>query len=480
MRLLYLDCSMGAAGDMLMAALYELMTEEERRKYLDMMNRLIPGVSVQPRPVTMSGIAATHMDVRIHGQEEKPGEDLSENRAERILSEQEHQGEHGLPAQQESNGLQESYCQQGFHGGQRAHDHQESHDHQEVHDHQEPRDHEDSHGHQNHHGDHEHHTPESIREILQSLPIPDPVREQAEAVYHRIAEAEAAVHGKPVEEIHFHEVGALDAVADITGVCLALHLLHPDRILVSPVRVGSGQVRCAHGILPVPAPATARLLTGIPSFGGDIPGELCTPTGAALIGAFADEFGPMPEMIPDRCGYGAGTKELPGLNCVRAILGSSSTGDPNAASGDQDAVSELCCHIDDMTAEALAFAGEQLMEQGALDVSVSPLLMKKGRSGYCFTVICRRQDEERMAAAVLRETSTNGMRVRRCGRYILKPSIRVADTSFGPIRIKCASGSGIYREKPEYEDVAAAARERDLPFRQVWEQVLREAVRTAE
>lgn len=437
MRLLYLDCSMGAAGDMLMAALYELMTKEERRKYLDMMNRLIPGVSVQPRPVTMSGIAATHMDVRIHGQEEKPGEDLTGNMSEDIPGEQEHAEE------QEHRGEQ------------------------------------DPHTHHAPHGDHEHHTPESIREILQSLPIPDLVHEQAEAVYHRIAEAEAAVHGKPVEEIHFHEVGALDTVADVTGVCLALHLLHPDRILVSPVRVGSGQVRCAHGILPVPAPATARLLTGIPSFGGDIPGELCTPTGAALIGSFADEFGPMPEMIPDRCGYGAGTKELPGLNCVRAILGSSSTGDPNAASGDQDAVSELCCHIDDMTAEALAFAGEQLMEQGALDVSVSPLLMKKGRSGYCFTVICRRQDEERMAAAVLRETSTNGMRVRRCGRYILKPSIRVADTSFGPIRIKCASGSGIYREKPEYEDVAAAARERDLPFRQVWEQVLREAVRTA-
>lgn len=429
MRILYLDCGMGAAGDMLMAALYELLGEEDRKHFLETMNRILPDVTVQPRRVTTCGIAATHMDVKVGGREETP--DAAEHAGSR-------DGKNDNSAEHAESRNDEDAA--GGHAG--------GHGHHPV-----------------------HRKPSEIDALIGAMNVPQPVREHARAVYRRIADAESAVHGVPVTEIHFHEVGALDAIADITGVCLAMHILHPDRTIVSPVRVGSGQVRCAHGILPVPAPATAKLLTGIPCFGGDIPGELCTPTGAALIGFFAQEFGPMPEMMPENTGYGAGTKQLPSAaNCVRAVLGS-------AREMQGDEVTELCCHIDDMTAEALAFAGERLMEMGALDISVAPLVMKKGRSGFSFTVICHPEDEERLAAAALRETTSNGVRVRRCRRYILTPSVRTAETSFGEIRVKCASGEGIYREKPEYEDVAAAARKTGRPFREVWEQIFREACR---
>lgn len=297
--------------------------------------------------------------------------------------------------------------------------------------------------------------------------MPEEVRQNARAVYGRIAEAESAAHGVPVAEIHFHEVGALDAVTDITGVCLALYLLRPDRVEVSPVHTGYGQVRCAHGVVPVPAPATARLLEGIPCCAGEFAGELCTPTGAALLAHFGQSFGTMPVMVLKKTGYGVGTKEFPAANCVRAFWG-------QCADPDQADIVELVCNIDDMTAEALAFAGERLMRAGALDISSAPLSMKKGRAGVLFTVLCKTRDEERMAQAVLRETTTNGVRVRRCGKYILTPSVRTAHTSFGAVEMKCADGFGIHREKPEYESVAAVARERDLPFQRVWEQILTE------
>lgn len=410
MKTLYLECNMGAAGDMLMGALYELLPDQE--DFLKTMNVLIPGVTVTPRRAVTAGIAGTHMEVEIHGErEERPD----------LFQEHEHGHEHA--------------------------DHAHSHDPEHP---------------------HHHATPANIRGILDGLPVPEEVRKNAKAVYDRIAAAESAVHGVPVTEIHFHEVGALDAVMDVTGVCLALYLLRPDRVEVSPVHTGFGEVRCAHGIVPVPAPATARLLEGIPCCSGEISGELCTPTGAALLAFFGQSFGGMPVMTLEKTGYGVGAKEFPAANCVRAFFGEQ--GDP-----DQADIVELVSNIDDMTAEALAFAGERLMQEGALDISVSPLTMKKGRSGVLFTVLCKTRDEERMARAVLRETSTHGVRVRRCGKYILTPSVRTAETSFGQVPVKCADGFGIHREKPEYEAVAAIARERNLPFQQVWEQVLTES-----
>lgn len=306
-----------------------------------------------------------------------------------------------------------------------------------------------------------------MTQIIDGLDLPQQVKEDAKAVYDRIAEAEAKAHGAPVSQIHFHEVGSLDAVADIVGVCLAVHLLAPDAVQASSIHVGSGQVRCAHGVVPVPAPATAEILKGIPCYGGEIQGELCTPTGAALLAHFAQKFGPMPPMTVENTGYGLGRKEFPAANCVRAFWG-------QAGDADQADIVELCCHIDDMTAEALAFAGERLMELGALDVSSAPITMKKGRLGAAFTVLCKAKDEERLAQAILRETTTNGVRSRYCKKYILSPSVRTVETEYGPMKVKEAQGFGLCRQKAEYEDAARVAREKNLPIAQVIAAVERE------
>jgi len=446
-KTLYLECNMGAAGDMLMGALYELL--EDKAGFLNTMNRLIPGVAVEARAAVTCGIRGTHMAVTVHGEEEH-SHDAALGAAGPAVHEHSHTPVH------------ETAHDEAHHG---HHDHAETHDHDHAHEHGHPHDH--AHDHEHDHGHHHHHHsgPADIDAILNGLDVPEQVRADAKAVYARIADAEAKAHGVPVEQIHFHEVGALDAVADVTGVCLALHLLQPERIVVSPIHVGSGQVRCAHGVMPVPAPATASLLAGIPSYSGDIRGELCTPTGAALLAHFGQSFGPQPMMTVHQVGSGCGTKEFPAANCVRAFWG-------ETEEVSREVVSELCCHIDDMTAEALAFAAERLMEAGALDVSTSPIVMKKGRAAAALTVLCRPEDETRIAETVLRETSTLGVRVHPCARYTLTPSARQVETPYGKVAIKCGDGFGIHREKPEYRDVADAARKAGVSFQQVWEAAL--------
>ena len=283
-------------------------------------------------------------------------------------------------------------------------------------------------------------------------------------MYDAIAQAEAKAHGCPVGDVHYHEVGALDAVADVAGVCYALYLLKPDKIVVSPIHVGSGTVKCAHGIMPVPAPATAALLSGVPTYGGEIKGELCTPTGAALLTHFAQSFGSMPVLNVEKVGYGVGTRQFEQANCVRAFWGESQEG------GNGEIV-ELVCNIDDMTGEALAFAGEQLLAAGALDVYSVPGTMKKGRPGHVLTVLCDAGKERELAQAVLRHTTTNGLRVRRCEKYFLTPGSKTVDTPWGAVRVKTAEGFGISHAKPEYEDAAALARANGLPLAAVLEEV---------
>ena len=231
MKTLYLECNMGAAGDMLMAALFELLSPEQQKAFLETMNHLLPGVTVTPHKVQTCGITGTHMDVLVHGEEEHSHD----------VHDPHHPHDH-------------VHC----------HDHGHDHIHLHEHDHEHHHDHEHPHSHAHHH----HASLPHIRGILAGLSVPEGVKEQAAAVYSAIARAESAAHGCPVEEVHFHEVGALDAVADVTGVCLALSMLHPDKIAASPIHVGSGMVRCAHGVMPVPAPATAFLLKGIPTYGG--------------------------------------------------------------------------------------------------------------------------------------------------------------------------------------------------------------------
>lgn len=284
-------------------------------------------------------------------------------------------------------------------------------------------------------------------------------------MYDAIARAEAKAHGCPVGDVHFHEVGALDAVADVAGVCYALYLLAPERIVVSPIYVGSGTVRCAHGVIPVPAPATANLLSGVPICGGTIQGELCTPTGAALLTSFADAYGPMPVMVTKAVGVGIGTKQFQQANCVRAFLGET----VEEANGE---ILELVCNVDDMTPEALSFAASRLLETGALDVYTLPGTMKKGRPGHVLTVLCVPEQEGELARRILAETTTNGLRVRRCGKYFLTPGAGMVQTRWGPVKLKLARGYGITHVKPEFEDAAELAREHDVPYQAVLQEAL--------
>ena len=430
MKTLYLECNMGAAGDMLTAALLELHPDPQG--FVERMNRLgLPGVVFAAQPAVKCGITGTQASVTVGGEEEES---------------------HDVPLHSHVHETAQDEAHPGH-----THDHVHVHDH----DHEHTHDHEHSHGHEHGHGHHHHAGMGDIRHILSHLDIPQPVRQDAEAVYQLIAQAESHAHGRPVEEIHFHEVGTLDAVTDVVAVCWLLHDLAPEQIVASPVHVGCGQVRCAHGILPVPAPATAYILQGVPTYGGSVQGELCTPTGAALLKHFVQRFGPSPVMRVEKTGYGMGKKDFEAANCVRAMLGQ--TQEESAT------IAQLACNLDDMTPEALGFAQERLWEAGALDVTTAPIGMKKNRPGVQLTCLCRLEDREKLVSVLFAHTTTLGVRESLCTRYTLARSQRTVETEHGPVRVKEARGWGVTREKPEYEDVANIAREQGLTLDQVKE-----------
>lgn len=390
MKTLYIDCSMGCAGDMLTAALLELHPDQEG--FLRRMNAALGGrVTVSAAPDVKRGIRGTHVTVCVDGEEE-------------------------------------GACHSG---ATRMHPHT------------------------------------SVAEIVEQIdkmPLPEEVRANARAVYMRIAEAESAVHGCAIENIHFHEVGSLDALADVLNVCELIYELAPERVLASAVHVGSGQVVCAHGVLPVPAPATERILRGVPIYAGDVRGELCTPTGAALLRQFASEYGPMPAMKVSAAGYGTGTKDFPSANVVRVLLGETDAG--------RDRVAELVCNVDDMSAEDLAFAMEELLALGALDVYFTNIGMKKSRPGIMLTCMCRMDQRDEMLACIFKNTTTIGVREYVCSRYTLKRHMRTVETPSGTVRIKAVEGYGVMREKAEYEDLAHLARQSGKPLSAIRAEVL--------
>ncbi len=307
---------------------------------------------------------------------------------------------------------------------------------------------------------HGHRTLSEVLALLNGLVLPDAVKARAAAVYERVAAAEAEVHGKPVSELHFHELGMLDALADIAGCCLALERLAPARIVCSPIRTGFGQVRCAHGVLPVPAPATALLLRGAPILAGEIEGELCTPTGAALVTGFAQAYSELPPMAVERISVGLGHKDFPAANCLRAFWGEAM----DAACAPNDALTLLSCNVDDMTGEAMAFAMEELMAAGALDVSALPILMKKGRPAYELRCLCLPADGDRFAALMLLHTTSFGVRRREERRYSLERGARAVETELGSMRVKRGAGYGAAKTKVEYADAADAARRGGVPL----------------
>ena len=449
MKTLYLECGMGAAGDMLTAALLELMPDPEAA--VAELNGLgIPGVQFSKEAVSKCGIGGTHMTVKVHGEEES--EEMFHHHHEHHdhLHEHEHDDE--------------SACHEHHHDHEHIHEgHEHHHDHTHEHSHEHTHGHTHEHAHE--HGDdgHTHHHHSSLHDIEHivcgHLNIPDQVKQDVIAVYGLIAEAESHAHGVPVTEIHFHEVGTMDAIADITAVCLLMNKIAPDQVIVSPVHVGSGHVHCAHGIFPVPAPATAYILNGVPMYGGAVKGELCTPTGAALLKHFATRFGDMPVMRTEAIGYGMGKKDFEQANCIRAMLGE--TEDAG------DSVLQLECNVDDMTAEELGFAMETILAAGALEVYTVPVGMKKSRPGTLLSVLCHEDQKEKLVRVIFQNTTTIGVREHSCSRYTLKRSFETVQTPYGEVQKKISSGYGVTREKYEYEDLARIAREQGISLAEV-------------
>ena len=457
MKTLYIDCGMGAAGDMLTAALLELLPDKEA--FLRKLNGLgIPGVSFEMEASEKCGIRGTHVTVKVNGMEE---ESLDVHAHEHHHDHEHHAHEHcceslhgheyqvhpGETGEPHAHGL-EAYEHEHHHDhehGPEAHDHEHHHDH---HDHGEP-------GHHHHHsGMHD------IEHIVRDhLKVSDRVREDILAVYRLIAEAESHAHGVPVSEIHFHEVGTMDAVADIAAVCMLMERLDPDEVIASPVHVGSGHVHCAHGILPVPAPATAFILKDVPIYGGSVEGELCTPTGAALLKHFVTCFGDMPVMKVSAIGYGMGKKDFARANCVRVMLGETE--------GSRDMIYELSCNVDDMTAEEIGFATEMLMAEGALEVYTIPIGMKKSRPGTLIKVMCRPEQREVMVRLIFKYTETIGIREIATERYVLDRSIEEKETPFGRLRRKISEGYGVRRCKYEYDDLSRMAREKGSSIEEI-------------
>ena len=420
MKILYLDCSMGAAGDMLTAALVDAMGD--RDELVGELNSIgIPGVEFTAQTSVKCSVTGLHMKVTVNGTEE---------------GDEDHEHEH-------------------HHDHEHHHEHDHHHEHEHEHSHDEGSAHE--HSHSDLHGiehlvrDHFHISPKVADDVMK--------------VYGIIAEAESTVHGVPVDRIHFHEVGQMDAVADITAVCYLMDRLSPQKVVVSPVNVGSGTVKTQHGILPVPAPATALILKDIPVYAGNIASELCTPTGAALIRYFADSFGTMPVMEMDSVGYGMGKKDFPQANCVRAITG-------NAAELSEE-IYELSCNVDDMTGEEVGYAMDRLFDAGALDVYVVPIQMKKNRPAHLIRVLSLGSDREKLAGQIFRYTTTIGIRQCRMDRYVLKRRMEERETAAGTIRFKVSEGYGVKKEKPEFDDLARIAEEEDLSLYEVRKKYIR-------
>ena len=431
MKTLYIECAMGAAGDMLTAALLDLLTPEEQQAFLEQMNRLLPGVQMQVHPAQKCGVQGLHVHVLVNGEEE-------------------HSHDHG-PVHPEVHHAPAVHEHALEHHHDHVHDHEHPHEHTHEHEHEHEHAHEHSHDHG--HGHHHHATMAWVEQTIQRTGLPTEVKEQALQVYRTIAQAESAAHGCPVEQVHFHEVGALDAVADVTAVCLLLHMLSPETIIASPVHLGSGQVRCAHGILPVPAPATAYILQGVPAYTGTIRGELCTPTGAALLKTFAQSFGPMPVMVTEKVGVGVGNKDFEAANVLRVFWGS----DTQQEQRKKEQIVELRCNLDDMTGEAIGYASELLMEAGALDVYTVPIQMKKSRPAVLLCCLCRPSERDKLTQLMLRHTTTWGVRASVMDRSVLATRIVPVKTKYGVVRVKQGTGYAIKKCKVEYGDMAAAA-----------------------
>ncbi len=454
MKTLYLDCFAGISGDMTIGALLDLGLDFEYLKQ-ELAKLGIEGYELTLERVDRSGINAAKFDV------------LQREEVHVSHSHDHHEHHH-------------------LHSHDHHHDHEHSHEHHHDHHH-----HEHSHDHHHHphhelhhqhhapasesgaapavsHHDHHHHDHRSlstIKHLIASSSLSEQVKQNATAIFQRIGEAEAKIHGMDLESVHFHEVGAIDSIVDIVGTCIGLDALGIDQIVASPLHVGFGTFTCAHGTYPIPGPAATEILRGVPVYAKDIEGELVTPTGAAIVATLAKAFTKLPAMRIDKVGYGAGTRTYPKFpNVLRAVLGEIEIADKTP-----DTITVIEANLDDLSPQVFGHLMEQAFAAGALDVFYTPIQMKKNRPGVLLTILCATEDREQMMNLVFRETTTLGLRFREETRNILRREFVTVATQFGPIKIKVAHdpSGAILNAAPEFEDCRAAAIQHQVAIREV-------------
>jgi pyridinium-3,5-bisthiocarboxylic acid mononucleotide nickel chelatase len=432
-KILYIDCFSGASGDMILGALLDLGLP------LDGLRTALGSLAIEygeigAERVLRAGVSATKL--RLHP---------TAHSGERVAA----AARHGIEG----------------HGHKPHHDHDHDHDH-------------DQHGHYDDHGhthdsapgnvrvsshDQHHHNLKEIAAAIERSALTRAGKDRAIALFYRLGEAEAAIHNVPLEKIHLHEVGAIDSIIDIVGAVHGLDWLGADRIVASPLNVGSGTVQCAHGTFPVPAPATARLLEGVPIYAGAVAVELVTPTGALLVTEYAQSFSALPPMRVDAIGYGAGDRDFKGNpNVLRMMVGRADD------SRTVERIVVLECEIDDMNPQLFGPLMERLHQAGALDVYYASVQMKKNRPGTLVTVIAQPDLRESLSGLLFAETTTIGVRYQEMLRDRLEREVRTISTPVGPIRVKVATRDGrVLNASPEFEDCARAAAERGLPIKDV-------------
>lgn len=316
---------------------------------------------------------------------------------------------------------------------------------------------------------------QEIKDMIINCNLPDKVKGTSINIFDNLAVAEAKVHGTSVERVHFHEVGAVDSIIDIVGAALALDNLNIDEIHCSELPVGNGTIRCSHGLLPVPAPATAELLKNVPIRNTDIKGEMVTPTGAAIIKSLSKNFGSMPSMLLEATGYGFGTKNFGIPNFLRVFIGKGR---------DTSLMLEKVClvetNIDDMNPQIYEYLSEKLFEAGALDVYITPVIMKKSRPGSLLTIICHPRQHRQMAEIILSETTTLGLRYRFEERYAAPRRLKTLQTKYGAVQIKVAGTAKNISFQPEYEDCKKIARSQGKPLKEIYNEIIREALKCLE
>jgi uncharacterized protein (TIGR00299 family) protein len=482
MRIAYLECFSGISGDMFLGALLDAGVPPE------IFTRTVEALGVDARleisRVDRSGISATKLDVIAAGEKELPREEFWEKEAQRTSGGAQAPSPADEETQRTSRGAQapspaDEDSHAHSHGAHsHSHEHRPSakapalHGHDSTHGHEHDPGH--SHTHEQGHGHaHSHRGLKEIRGIIHAAAISEPAKARAIRIFEALGAAEAKVHNSDIEKIHFHEVGAIDAIVDIVCASVGAEALGVDEWICSPLNVGGGTVVCAHGTFPVPAPATLELLKRAPVYSGEIQKELVTPTGAAIVSVLASRFGQFPAMKAEKVAYGAGTRSFKNFpNVLRMTVGEAAARQESPFPLEE--ISVLEANVDDMTPQVFAYAMERVLEEGALDAFGTPVQMKKNRPGMLLTVLCRTEDSQRLTKTILSETTTLGVRMRREGRAALARRHVSVSTPWGEVRMKLANLNGtVSNYAPEYEDCRRIAKERNVPLKTVMQEAIK-------